>query len=593
MNDTKFYELKNFLDEHIDNSSDTSKVDLFPIPCGMGKSKYIRYKISDWINANQGLIVVTDSIDRLNNYVGDSDDEELSKYISRNRYKISVLTNDNVSDELKTLNYRPIILMTTQRFFNLTKEEIQELTTYKHGKRDKIFIDERPYIFEIVRVDISTVDKIDATLHMTLDNNVDQSEKQWLIEQWEQFSAYFKNLIKEYELQNITYQFTKWHNKGRPPTLTTDDKKFLKLIDKYRPNLNSKDYNTYKNILATYQIIDNGATFCSFKRTKETNTGDSIDVYDNYFNVVVDNSDKLVNIGAKVFVFDGTGDILPDYVNYIINHIDCSRFQRTYKHLTIRCVDIPNTSKVKLCGKNGRKLIKDIATYANSLPYNVDVVFSHKQADKAFREFFPQFNNFGNIKGTNKYNHINNIMQVGVFRYPDTIYFDITGFCLLSKNPKVKTTIITPNQYSQIQRDIMYRYILCDIEQNLMRSKIRNVDNNEDCTFTLLFNCKEYEQIIEMLRLRFPLANIEVVDTPTLFLIEKNKSRNTKNISIAQRITDWLTIQPKGRIFKIKEMASEICITQRQFNKAKENNKSLTKIFDNLKTSKHGYYRIE
>lgn len=587
-----FNKLKKFLDEHISQSKDTSKADLFPIPCGVGKSKYIRYAISDHINANKGLIVVTDSIDRLNKYIGDYDDEELSNYIDRNRYRIAVLTNDNISDEIKTLTYKPIVLLTTQRYFNLTKEKIISLTTFKNGKREKIIIDERPLIYEILRVDIATVDTIDIMLHQTLDNTIDESEKQWLIEEWEQFTAYFKQLIKEYESQNTTYQFTIWHKAGRPPTLTTDDERFIQLVNKYRIQLNSRDCNTLKNILATLQIIENGATFVSYKRTKESTTGDTIDVYENYFSVVVDNTEKMVNVGAKVFIFDGTGDILPDYDSYFINKIDCSQFQRRYERLTINCVDIPNVTKSKLCGRNRKKLISDISTYANSLPYDIYVVFSHKPTEKEFRKHFKIFNHFGNIKGRNDYNDFNNILQVGLFRYPDVVYSDITGFYLLNQNPKVKTKIMTENQFADTQRDVMNRYILCDIEQNLMRSKIRNLDNDENCIYTILFNAKEYGQLIDMLSERFPKANIQIIDTPTSFLLEKTKERKTKKESISQIIVNWLMAQPKGRIFKTSEMLAELNITNKQLDKTKTKNKSLTKILNDLRTDKRGYYKI-
>lgn len=71
-----FENLKIFLDHHL-NQSTNDRVAVFPIRCGIGKSKYVNYLISDYIrnrisdtihNNSDGLIIVTDSIDRMKDY---------------------------------------------------------------------------------------------------------------------------------------------------------------------------------------------------------------------------------------------------------------------------------------------------------------------------------------------------------------------------------------------------------------------------------------------------------------------------------------------------------------------------------------------
>ena len=135
-------ELKQFIDKHIKEDADTNKLSVLPLPCGVGKSKYIKYLLADAIQNNKGLIVVTDSVERLNDYVSNSQDDYLVEYIQRNLSRISILTADTMSKEVTALNYKPILLMTTQRYFNLDRDEIIKLTTGSI-KRDRIIFDEK------------------------------------------------------------------------------------------------------------------------------------------------------------------------------------------------------------------------------------------------------------------------------------------------------------------------------------------------------------------------------------------------------------------------------------------------------------------
>ena len=424
-----FTNLKKFIDKHIKNSTNEGILDVFPLGCGVGKSQYIKYKISDCLNDGTGIIIVTDSVNRLNNYI-DTDNDDLAAYISRNKTKIAILNSDNINDEVKTLDYKPIVLLTTQRYFSMTREEIAKLTEYRSGRRLVVLFDERPYLYENIRIDISVVDMIDIAIHTTLDNNVNQAEKEWLCNQWQTFITRFKAIIKELESQNKEYQYDIWYNKLH--TITENDEEFLRLINKYRKNLNINDCTLYKKLLAIVQMAENGARFISYKKSKSTDNC-SVNVYENYFSVIVDNTQKILNIGAKCFVLDGTAAVMPDYDADFVNMVDCSAFQRTFSNLTIRFVDMPYTAKNKLCGKDGHSIIKRIKDYADSLPFDIDGVFSFKDCAKTFNEHFAIYDYFGNIKGKNEYNQLSNLLQVGVFRYPEVVYSDIAGMNILQK----------------------------------------------------------------------------------------------------------------------------------------------------------------
>ena len=102
-------ELESFLDYHLSNDTDESKITMFPLQCGIGKSEYIPKAIADALKNDEGLIVVTDEKERLKSYVSKVRDEDLATYISSNLDKIAVLTSENFIDEIKTLSSKPIV----------------------------------------------------------------------------------------------------------------------------------------------------------------------------------------------------------------------------------------------------------------------------------------------------------------------------------------------------------------------------------------------------------------------------------------------------------------------------------------------------
>ena len=122
--------------------------------------------------------------------------------------------------------------------------------------------------------------------------------------------------MKEYEALNDDYFFEKWHF-IEDDSVTEDDNRFKKLIDRYRLELNKFDGNAYRDILAVIQLVEEGATFTSRKLKSKSSNSE----YANSFFIVIDNSDKLIDIGAKIFVFDGTADIDPDYDRGFINMV--------------------------------------------------------------------------------------------------------------------------------------------------------------------------------------------------------------------------------------------------------------------------------
>lgn len=311
-------ELKQFLDIYLQENTHTNAISAFPLPCGIGKSQYIAYAISDALNNDSGLIVITDAINRLNHYTS-SPDEQLAQYIERNLNRISILSSENIATEVKTLYQKPIILMSTQRFFNLSRDEIIEYTTGHSQKRNKIIFDEKPYLLESRRITVKTLNDIDSALKQALDNEVNQDEKDWIITQWQSFNKRLQQELKTNEKLNDGYKREHYFNCDGL-TISEDDNRFNELIMKYKDKLNKYSSDVLKDIHAVNRLLAEGIITSQKIKGKV-----SSHEYSNFFTVIINHSDKLLNIGAKVFVLDGTSNVSPEYKLKCVDLVDCSR----------------------------------------------------------------------------------------------------------------------------------------------------------------------------------------------------------------------------------------------------------------------------
>lgn len=587
-------ELKQFIDRHIQVDTDTNKLSVLSLPCGVGKSEYIKYLFAEAIQTNKGLIVITDSVERLNDYVINSQDDYLIEYIQRNLSRISILTADTMSKEVTALNYKPIILMTTQRYFNLDREEIIKLTTGSI-KRDRIIFDEKIYILESRKLTVKSLNDIATALREGLDNTVVDDDKQWLIGQYDQLNKVLQQRLRENEaLNNNTANFRRevfFDADGL--RISVDDDKFNTLISRYRTLLRRYNPEVLKDLKAIEKLMIDGAITSQKVKSKSSNQD-----YQNYFTVVINNVDKLINVGAKVFVLDGTADISPEYKLNCVDMIDCTPFKKDLSKLTIDIINV-NTSKGKLSSKGSKtdNLIKSISDYIKSQPQNYDTIFTYQAIENKFKDQFKYVNHFGNIKGSNQYREVNNICQVGLNRWSELIYVlyaNEIGRC----NDFGESLIKRIYDVETIDR-IRCSLILSDIEQNIYRCSIRNYGNNQKCNYMLMFNTteksrlfKDYQPLVTMIEKRYkPLgAMINVIDAPTKFKllksIERNQETNTK------KILRWLSAN-KGNTFHINDMLLNLNLTQKQFRRIKDKDLSIKQLFEKMKTNKRGYYIVK
>lgn len=599
-----FEKLRTFLDNYIDQSYDGG-ITVFPLRCGVGKSTYINYRISDYLrhkisdtirNKPDGLIVITDSIDRMKEYLHDDDksseqdhnmksaEDVFTEFLLRNKDNIAFITKDTATDELKTQRRKQILMLTTQRFFNLSREEIIAFTKYTGGKRNKIIFDEKPFLIEHRQFDIKSFNDIDSALHLTIDDSVDFEEKIWIIEQWENFKKKIQSVMSDYEQQN-TSQLEVWHQEENA-TVTEDDERFFAFIDKYRQKLNQFKPQTYSNIYAVKQLVTEGATFISQK----IRSGNE---YRNYFIVTLDNSEKLLDLGADVFVLDGTSDIDPIYRQHYVRMIDCSEFNVPLDNLTINIVDIP-TSKNQI-GKSAARhhaIVSFIKDYLRTDPQKPDVIFTYKEIKDCFEGVFENVHYFGAIKGLNKFRDSTSIAQIGLNRFPDSIYRQITYFTKLNEYDCRNKTVVRVIG-KRAAENTMNHLLLVDFEQNMFRSKIRNIGCSDSVTYTIFFNCDVYGGLIELIKERYGSlgATINVIPTPAEFKMQKSLDRNTSSKTNVQTFLEWYNRQPEGRLFRRSDVLQECNFTGEQFKNLKKS-AAIKQIFNDAKTDVDRIYKV-
>jgi len=598
--------IHNFIANTIEARAAPDKLLTFPLQCGLGKSSYIRAMIQEHLLTNDGLIVVTDSLAGLKSLAGlppsdktfmdylrelDEEQREIVIYLNANRDRIAYLDTETVKIELPRLYGRrgkPIILMSTQRYFSYGREDIIKLT----ASRPLIVFDEKPYITEQRRISIEQVNAIDAALKLAIDNTAETNNKAYLIHEWDKISADINYWFNSYEIDTPAGETkTFWHEL----TQTTNDR-FLHLInDTYRAEIDKYSFlhnvDIRRDIGAVFQMLTEGATFTISKRTSRKSKDGS--KYEKYFTVVIDNNDKLINVGANVVVFDGTADIHPDYDLDYIEMVDCSQYKRKLNNLSINIIDC-NTSKSKLTSdhyNNGGKLLQTIIDDVHAR-YGNPVVFCHMERAKELSKHFSRVNYFGNIKGRNEYRDANSIVQIGANRYPDYVYQLIALHNELFSSAPVKRTLIVGKGWIEKKTaKVRNRMILADIEQNLFRGAIRDINCKRNMVYSIYISAyegHEESQLIQMIRARFETlgVKIQVYEEPELKVMSRKGNTNV------QKVLSWISSQPSGLVFKTKDILSATGLTNTEFQRARRSEILELKLTQMRLPGMTGYYSI-
>ena len=213
--------------EMILHNRNTSKVTCFGTRCGIGKSTMIHTLMHCCIgdcryearHEPQGLVVVTDSIKRLEE-LSDSDrdtvaaekfwGEWFTEFGYDNHYRdfknnvIVLKSGEPFKEQLIKQHYRPIVLLSTQRYFMLEKNTREQLFSFtykgKSLKRDIVIFDECPQFSEIVTINSLNLSKIESALYEGLSNEV--KDKSFVIKEYKAFKDRLLDQMDEKE--NLT-----------------------------------------------------------------------------------------------------------------------------------------------------------------------------------------------------------------------------------------------------------------------------------------------------------------------------------------------------------------------------------------------------
>ena len=537
-------------------------------------------------NEFDGLLIVTDNKERLhkiwypdpnNKYI----DDGLRLFINDHQEKwVSTMTEDNSDEEERKQRYSPVLCITTQRYFGWRKEEILKHLEWEDDngvhRRPLIIFDEQPYLNEVRDITVNTINDIDTALRTCLDDKVSKEKKHWCCDQWRMFRDWIFALMEyyEYELEGLDTLY--FEPKGS--TITEDDEQFFGFIEAHRSKLRTKNKDYYKDILTVKQFMNSWSVF----NHRDIITGE----YSNKFSVFVDNRDKVTNLGAKVIILDGTGDISPIYSEQdYIDIRDGSNFLRSLSYLTIRLGDF-DTSKEQF-----RKydVSKPILAYLKKQGYEKKdmVFFTYKGKDSKFQarvdgKLIRNVAHFGNIRGDNDFTTENAFAQVGINRMQPVHYL----VHVLARHDDMREDLAKrspESMYEQIQEiynddrymDFFTAHVLADIDQCMFRSAIRDADNLQPVIYYIFYKPSQYPGLKTEIENRYQEklgAHIEPViqETDIWDAVDADKH--------AWRIRKWLA-EWDGKPIKQKRLREMLNIGRDSFNSALRRDKELSLLF--------------
>lgn len=566
----------------INDDRDTKNITVFPARCGMGKSSFLKALVKSWLadNKDSGLIIVTDNLTRLAEMNDETDK------------RIAYLTADNKETEIQRQAYCPILLITTQRYFQM-KSVDQFLQYYDCGvskTRDTIIFDEAPYFYEDGEIGINEINFLHTALNEGISDLCNADDKMWVLSQYDNFRINLIDTIKNLEQKRnqTTYLFYKPDNNR-----ITDDDERLNSILENNPDVFRK-YPRAKKILSDLdEFLNNGGFFCSFKLRDNNEYHKSFLVRKSYL-------DKFKLGGEiKTFIFDATADVSEMYPLGAewLNVLDCTEFNVPLDYLNVYLVDV-NTSRNALINKETKDttlsaIKRFIASNIQDVSETLFVTYKALLESQKFDDIGFTMDNsmyFGNTKGFNDNRAKHNYVQVGLNRQSDINYL----LNLLTNDECCNYEIKVENSWD-IQRNIAamdsllnsdlvdsYRCaeVCADFLQNLFRTKARDIDNRDEINVYLFTKASDNMMMEIDYWLGGQGAKINVIELSDL---KEAKIKNRRGESNPKKILQWLDSQKPGRVFNIKDMFTEVGITQEQFKNAKRGNPHLKSLFQRMR----------
>lgn len=623
--------------ETITHNRDTSKVTCFSPRCGIGKSTFIHTFmhccIGDFFfggrHEPQGLVVITDSIKRLEELSNsDRNKADMEKYwgeifegwgILENHYKefeksvIVLKADEPFKEQLIKQHYRPIVLLSTQRYFMLTDSVREQLFSFTYQgkplKRDIVIFDECPQFSETIMINSVNLTKIEAALYEGLSDEV--KDKEFVIREYKAFKDRLLDQMDEKEKLIKDSNVTIYWKDERYSSITPNDALLFKVLSENMESL-TRQYNCImKDMLCLQEIAKNGAIFNSVKKKHGT--------YERSFVLVKDNREYFyLGKDKKFFVFDATAEIDP---RYDLDYVEIVSGEKYNKPLSMVITNVKmSTSKNVLCKKNktSNMTTSVITNYLkNKLKHGIGkqreiLIVVYSELIKRFQKEFKNVGYFGNLKGFNDFKDLQKMAHIGMNRFPNMAYFYIYCGCHmevyrelmeLTEEQSLKFfDSLSKNhnkEYEYIITQTMLRCMLADFEQNIFRLAIRNYTNTENVHIWTFYNAEDslYSELSSMFENRYKPYGVvfEYEDTPEELKVEKVKDRKPpkgKKMTNAQKIISWCEQQEQGTVFKLNTLLSEVGLSNDSFKETRKSNAVIKRMFGEMKTEKQGYYKI-
>jgi len=145
------------------------------------------------------------------------------------------MTSENRYESMNIQHQSPVLLITTQHYFQIGRDGIQHYLKWKDGRRETIIFDEAPYIKQTINIDLRSFNRVMSLLQTGAGGaQVDAHEKDWCINQWRHLTSKVEEIIKKYESDDRddkpAYRFFVNANH----TMTEDDGRFFAYINNTR-----------------------------------------------------------------------------------------------------------------------------------------------------------------------------------------------------------------------------------------------------------------------------------------------------------------------------------------------------------------------
>ncbi len=509
----------------------------------------------------------------------------------------------------------PILMITNARLRECG-DSIKRYSKYKNGERTILLIDERPDILDTVKVNKKLLNEISTEISKCEYEDTTEKTK-------------FENMFKKIEddliskMQNLRKAYKRFvvSNITNEPICKTD-KEFMDLWDKYMKN-------SYKRELKhIHTVLTKGGLYVYEKNTEFISTIGSKDLKEMYCDTF------------KTIVFDGTALYDPLYFgmykNKSIKYLDIEN-TRLYNNLKINVYIKHKITKttfkdkhylVKACGKfvNSR-MAKGFNNKGYVVTYQTKSVELADCINKKYNIAMLNENEtyyFGNTKGKNDMQKCNIMFQFGWDTMPDYEYViqwlsvavnwdgiikycsDIEKACELSDDFIIKDRS-KENKYGYYKYSSQYKCyefgtqllnqfkmfsIITNFYQEVHRTKLRKYTCTEEKIEVNIFSIQRI--ILSMIKQLFIGCNLKAKEELSCFKESKIESRETKDgkPTIPQKIIYWINNSWNGKEIRTKNMLKEIGISQKQFDKAKENNNDLKDLLNKYMIKKGVYSKV-